>query len=88
MEKLLLFMLVFVLAVAPVCAGEEKQADSPEECVRPLDLGEPTPEEISQMEREEEHTRMEESGFSEGFDDTMEEMAGDNSKAEWEFNED
>ncbi len=42
-----------------------------------LDLGEPTPEEASQMKREAADREVEESGFDEASDDTMEEMNGD-----------
>ncbi|MFH1381184.1 MAG: hypothetical protein ABIH57_03330 [Candidatus Omnitrophota bacterium] len=50
-----------------------------------LDLGEPTPGEKGQMEREAEHEKVEESGFDEASSDTMEEMAGDYSDIDFGF---
>jgi len=52
---------------------------------RILDLGEPTPQERSQMDRELAHRRVEEGGYSDAWDDTMQEMAGDDSAGRWEF---
>ncbi|MGB2705562.1 MAG: hypothetical protein WBC74_01710 [Candidatus Omnitrophota bacterium] len=67
----------------PYMRDKESPEDEQAEEAKPLDLGEPTPEEISQMEREKEHRRMEEDGFGGGFDDTLQEMAGDDSGDRW-----
>ena len=94
MRYFLLFALVLFIFTGTVHAQMEKAPDYEEISesqdeegeVKALDLGEPTPDEVSQMEREEENTRVEESGFSEAYDDTTQEMAGDESNANWEFN--
>ena len=51
-----------------------------------LDLGEPTPEEASQMDREAADLEVEESGFDEASSDTMEEMFGDYSDINYGVN--
>jgi len=91
MKKLMFFILTFMLAAASACLANEKGNTAAEECVeeaKPLDLGEPTPEERSQMEREAKEKRLEESGFDESLTDdaSTEEIAGDDSEARWEFN--
>lgn len=91
MKKLLLFILAFTLVAASACFANEKGNTAAEEQVeeaKPLDLGEPTPEERSRMGREAKERRARESGFDEALtdDNTMEEMAGDDSEARWEFN--
>jgi len=85
-------ILVFMLVVSPACLGSEKEnraaAEAQAEETKPLDLGEPTPKERSQMDREAKEKRAEESGFDEAItdDNTSEEIAGDESEARWEFN--
>ncbi|MBL7155621.1 MAG: hypothetical protein ISS90_00585 [Candidatus Omnitrophica bacterium] len=53
--------------------------------VKTIDLGEPTEEEESQADREEEWKEEEDEGFDGGEEDTLEEMAGDDSDSDWVF---
>ncbi len=91
MKKLSFFILAFTLITASACFAGEKGNAAPDEQAeeaKPLDPGEPTPEEKSQMDREVKEGRFEESGFDEACadDDSTEEIAGDDSEARWEFN--
>jgi len=83
-------MLVVIIAICflsgfAVCEEKPSSTKSPSLSEgKILDLGEPTPEEISQMGREEKNKYLRDSGFADSFGDTMEEMEGDDSKSEFD----
>jgi len=92
MKKIVLLALALVFATVTACLGKEiEKAITPQRHTgetKPLDLGQSTPEETNLMDREAKERRDEESGFDEAHvdEDTIEEMAGDDSEARWEFN--
>ena len=94
MKKLLFAGLVLsLLSGFCIMAGAEDMgydddimyAEDEDGNVRPLDLGEPTDEEIAQMEREAHWKDTEDRGFQGGIEDTDQEMAGDDSDSDWIF---
>jgi len=92
MRKIMFLMLAFTFLITGVSfAGDEGCFSTGEERLeetKPLDLGEPTPEEKSRMGREAKDRHARESGFDESLTDdaSTEEIAGDDSEARWEFN--
>ena len=79
MKRIFLSALVICFLSATVCnamSGQPRKeqvspAGKDEAGTKVLDLSKPTPEEKSQMEREAQYKRKEESGFSDTVDSTM-----------------
>ena len=76
MKKIIYMLLALVLisnlSLAQCALDKDERIGEKEDQLksRPLDLGQPTPEEESQMQRERQETRLENSGF-----ESMEDMA-------------